>query len=647
MKFIFKHLGKVITETKLEDGKTYFIGRQEDCDFILEDTSLSRQHIKIYQSEETQNWIIECVSTQGGLYFQAEEIDGLELEDSASLFLKSFTFEFVIEENNEETNNKNLPSVLSEQASDSSSQIDSSGDASKDSSQLDNTSLSNFAGKTKILNNDSLIHSLHIYVEDESSDHVELSKQDSWILGRSKDCDIFIDYKVLSRKHLKITKSDSVFTIQDLGTANGSNLNDKTMAAKKNYPFQSDDHISIGELNIVFEVRNKDFEQMMENLPVVQSENTNTESSSQKIMPFPKVILEDTTEDENYSSNKKKFFNIKRIIMFLVVGLILGSALFFSLNKEDESVNKENQARSEKANTIKKSYDLSVRFLQQENYQACIDELTRLHQLTPYYEDSKKILNHCQNAAENKRQEIEMLEQDKKRKATEEEVKKIVAACQAKASSFESVEELNACAEKALELDPSNNIIAMIKREIEEKEIAKKLKADARNNYRKTLASKMYLYNKAEKISKKGNHLKTIAAYKAFLRSAKGIKSLSKLSIETKERIDNMQTEYNNNLNALYANCENLINEEEMKKAFYVCKDILKFKENDKKALAYINQAKDHLRDKLKSTYQKSVLAESLSSIDQAQELWNEILSKDIKEGYYYKKARVLLEKYN
>ena len=59
MKFILRHFGKIIKESQLEEGKEYLIGRHKDCDFVLhEDTGLSRNHIKIYQSSETKK--LDC-----------------------------------------------------------------------------------------------------------------------------------------------------------------------------------------------------------------------------------------------------------------------------------------------------------------------------------------------------------------------------------------------------------------------------------------------------------------------------------------------------------------------------------------------------------------------------------------------------------
>ena len=51
-------------------------------------------------------------------------------------------------------------------------------------------------------------------------------------------------------------------------------------------------------------------------------------------------------------------------------------------------------------------------------------------------------------------------------------------------------------------------------------------------------------------------------------------------------------------------------------------------------------------KNKLKPIYEKSMAEESFAKIDEAKRLWNEILDTDIKEGYYYRKARHHIKKY-
>lgn len=650
MKFIFKRLGQIIAETTLENGHTYIIGRHKDCDFILQDETLSRKHVKIYQSESSQNWVIECFSTKGGLIFQGEDVDGLELEDSVSLALQNYTFDFVLEQEAPqssvaEASSQGLPAITP--------QANAPADlpASLPASLPANAPIEEnhtFTSATQCLDTSNLIYSLYIYIENESADHVELEQRDTWVIGRSEACDIFIDYKSLSRNHLKITKLDSQFTVEDLGGSNGSSLNDSPMQANKSYPFVANDRIAVGDLNLVFEIRDKDFEQKITNLPTTTTEE---EDSSQNIMPFPKVILEEETEDEE--DIKKSFFNKKKILMFGIGFIAIGMALFFGFEKEDEQEIQAAKQDQENATAIRKSYDLARQFLQEQKYQFCIDEIKGLHNLTPYYEDSAQILTACETAAQNKKILEEAEQKEKKKKETEEKIQKLAQECLEKEPTFQTIQDVNMCASEILQLDPSNSIISNIKRRMEDKEIAKRIKADKKTGYKNLISGKRFLFYKAKKVeaySEQTGHaedlLKAVAAYKRFIKASGSLSALAQLRKTAQEKVDTIQSNHDKISNELYSKCENLINAKKMKLAYYECKKILKFKPEDRKSIEYMNKAARYLRDGLKEKYEKSVMKESLSNVDEAQHLWKQIIEQDIKEGHYYIKADVLLKKY-
>ncbi len=619
MRLIIKHLGKIIKDVQLEEGQEYFGGRQKDCDLVLEDETLSRKHIKIYQSSESGNWIIESISEKKGLYSEGASIDSLELEDSAVVSLNNYSFEF----SKDQKESENLP--VTEETKTESPNLTNGQET--------------FNGSTKILNSKDLVYSLHISIEGESSDHVPLNEGNSWILGRSENCDIYIDYNILSREHLKFLKTDNTFTVTDLGSSNGTFLNDKEMVAHKPYHLNANDLISSGDLDITFEIRNKDFENIMSNLPAINSEENNSPS----VMAFPKIVLEESSEEE--TSQKEKFLNKKRIILFSGVGILLISLFLFS-KKEDKKVSEKDAKKIEDSNLIKESYNLAIQFLQQEKFQFCIDELKKLHNLTERYLDSKQILTQCENSSENQKRYEEFLANEKKKKETEQKVKKLTEECQKQADTFQTVDDLYACAKPILELDPSNAAINSIKLKIEEKATLSQLEEDKKQKYTQMIQSKRYLYNKARKIDKKNKPLKAIAAYKVFIKSAKGVASLASLSKKAKKEMNEIQKNYDTTLKTLYSNCEKFIQEEKMKEAYYECKAILKFRKNDPKAPEYMKIAENAIRSKLKGIYAKSVFEENLANTEEAKKLWKRILKEDIKDGHYYKKAKIFLDRY-
>ncbi len=71
-------------------------------------------------------------------------------------------------------------------------------------------------------------------------------------IGRSPDCDIFLDDVTVSRRHAVITEASGRFVIEDLGSLNGTFLNRRRI---EQAPLDDDDELQIGKYRLVFLAR--------------------------------------------------------------------------------------------------------------------------------------------------------------------------------------------------------------------------------------------------------------------------------------------------------------------------------------------------------------------------------------------------------
>ena len=638
MKLLVEHFGIVIKESFLEPRREYFIGRQKECDFVLEDDSgISRKHVKIYQSEESGKWQVESTSEWGGLYLDGEEIQAVELESSCVLKLKNYTLKFIQEEELK--------------AQEAEEDLNQGLESPHGSSHLEKEELS-IGNATKIEESTYILYSLHIFIEGEFSDHVSLSLGDSWILGRSEECDICIDYSFLTRRHIQFIKKSAKFYVKDLGSANKTLLNGKEIPPNQEVLLQPDDEVSVADLKILFEIRNTQHEALMKNLPAVLP-HSELPASGGPAMAFPKVVLEESPSEETnntpvpFFKDKKK----KRILLALVP--IVAFALYFKY-EEDQKKKKalaieQNKLRLQQER-LEVLYEEAVSNLEQGKFQFCIEQLEELHRSSSlgFFEDSKALLMRCQQALIFQKRQKAQEEAEKLRKETEMKIKKLADQCQKefKENKIKTVEDLNYCAGELLSLDPNNATVANIMNIIQERETLKQLEEQKRAEFRKFIQGKKVLYNRAKRLRDQNKALKAVSAYNVFLRSARGIASLKALYKKAEEERDGVQKKYDDELNGLYESCESLIEAGKMKKAYSDCKEILKFKNYDRKAVSYIETAKSSLKSEIKPLYEKSLWHESFSRIDEAVKIWLEILEKDIRGGYYYKKADFQLKKY-
>ena len=68
-------------------------------------------------------------------------------------------------------------------------------------------------------------------------------------IGRSPDCDIFLDDVTVSRRHAVVTQGDAMFTIEDLGSLNGTFLNRSRIEKGE---LENGDEVQIGKYRLVF-----------------------------------------------------------------------------------------------------------------------------------------------------------------------------------------------------------------------------------------------------------------------------------------------------------------------------------------------------------------------------------------------------------
>jgi len=68
-------------------------------------------------------------------------------------------------------------------------------------------------------------------------------------VGRSPDCEIFLDDVTVSRRHAVVTRHGDAFTVDDLGSLNGTFLNRRRIDSA---PLEDGDELQIGKYRLTF-----------------------------------------------------------------------------------------------------------------------------------------------------------------------------------------------------------------------------------------------------------------------------------------------------------------------------------------------------------------------------------------------------------
>ena len=633
MKLELKLFGKVLKEISLEQDREYFLGRSSECDIVLEEASLSRNHLRIYQTAGSKSWNIECLTEKSELYFNEEELAQFEIQGDCFFNLKNYVLSFIDEK--ESPVQEKLTGQES-QALNPSLEEEETGGVSEEG--------------TQVVSNAHLLYCLRISIEGEFSNYINLNLGEKWIIGRSEDCDVSINYDLLTRQHLEIEKKEGQFYVKDLGSTNKSYLNESELSPHKSVLLRVDDEITVSDLKIIFEIRDTSYENKIQNLPAQVLETAEEEDSLQGFVT-PKVVLENFEEEEPEKKTLKKKLKKKlsfALTLLFIVGM--GSYLFLEDSKKKKSTAETKQEVKDKDIEYRMIYELSQNNLRAGNYFECLSNIEELHRKVSvgFYEDSKRIQNECQTGLNIRAQKKAEEEAERKRLETEAKIKEIADRCEDQYNKglLKTLSDINECASELFDLDPSNAKISQIRLSIEEAELQKRLEQEKKEKHRGWLQSKRNLYYKAKKINKEKNPLKAVSAYDRFLRSAKGVASLKSLYKTAEEERNAIQNNYDSTLKSLRQACSALTENKRFKEAYPSCKRVLEFKSHDKVALANIDQIKRDLSLELKPVYEEAQWHESFSRIEEAFKKWDEILERDIKGGYYYKKALAQIKKY-
>jgi pSer/pThr/pTyr-binding forkhead associated (FHA) protein len=81
-----------------------------------------------------------------------------------------------------------------------------------------------------------------------AGEHFLLEKEQTTV-GRSPDCDVFLDDVTVSRRHALVVRRDGRFFIEDKGSLNGTFLNRRRIESG---PLDDGDELQIGKYKLTF-----------------------------------------------------------------------------------------------------------------------------------------------------------------------------------------------------------------------------------------------------------------------------------------------------------------------------------------------------------------------------------------------------------
>ena len=677
--------GKTVYDVALTKYRSYVAGRKEDCDIVLQpEKGISREHFKL--SYVGGSWTVEVVSRYGDVMQNGEKVRQIPLEHGSLFAVPPYEFEYIATADvgpvaedpvpmaaasSDAEGSMNLPAVQSAPA------VDFEGSEEKTVIGVAPT-----AAYIKMTDN-----------QGEVKEMIRLDAGDSWVAGRDPSCHIHIRDQRVSRRQFEIRRAGSQYHIIDLGSVNGTLVNGSPISSSDPTPVKSGDAISVLDNYLYFELHDANFQSRLEMVNVAPPNPLMPVSSDimpmeyQQQMPQEMVPYQGAMAPMPYQPNYPMGmpqqmggpmpapvatgkFDYKKHRPKIIAGavLLIAVAWLFSGDKKDAQKplagsagsgvaapgspqDAFNKLKPEQQVLVRQRYKDAKNLYMAGKYQLAQDEIVKIRELVPDYEDLKEIERLSKEAMFIQQQQRRQEEIEKAKAEAEEKILKQVAECQKKVNPNITEGEIDDCLSSVMQFNPDHPKINELKMQVQALVTARNLKAEEKAAYQERVAKLRAIYSKAETVHKTAkNPLDVIAAYERVLDSKlpdpNGLKSQSQRNIASIRQMMNTKTA------SLQAEADKLYSSQNLKGAILALRKARQIDPNNDEIQPKIDKMTTELRKQMMTIYQEGILEESFGNVEGgeakagAKDKWKKILDLDISDGEYYKKAYIKLKKY-
>ncbi len=621
-------------ELPLLQGQVITAGRAETCDLVLQpESGISRQHFKIF--EDAGLWKVEVLAKYGAVQEAGQNVRELQVSHGSIFNLTPYEFEV---KNAEEASH--LPAVSNHQVVETEQDLNDFDEA---------TSVGQVRG----------VPYIKIIKDQSGTSNLIRLEGISWIAGRDSTCSILIDDPRISRQQFEISQTSQGFYILDLGSANGTLVNNNPISTSEPQPIRSGDKISILDYSLYFEIRDPEYETKLALI-----------NSNQLLDPYiateRPIVLHSETAIRSMSTNdlspqtvtSRSDWRSNKVAIFSIVLLIAG-VIFYVIDEGNKDQKKRAEAANvaaaqsqdpflklsiEKQSLVKHSYNLAKNLFMQGKYELAASEIAKVHEFVPEYEDSREIEEQCRTAFEINRQKALIEKQEADAREQESKVRSVVKTCTQQMNKNTSMENLETCLQPALELNPDHELISALKAKLEQQIENQQIREAQREAYNDKLRQTANLFKRAERIRKSGDPKKAISAYQALIKTSlpdpKGYKKIAS------RRIASIQGNLNQKVNHYLEESKRHYEGKNLKEAIASLENALAIDEGNEKTQNELEKIKKEINKQMRAIYQESVIEESLGNVESAKEKWRKIIEQNTVTDEYHKKATMKLKKY-
>jgi pSer/pThr/pTyr-binding forkhead associated (FHA) protein len=655
--------GQTISELDLQPGVVYFAGRSDQCQIVLpEERGISRQHIKI--ADEGGLWAASQVSRYGIITFNGQNVESVTLDNDMHFIVGPFEFFFEFQAASARTNeNQVLEAEVVSAAPTSVTQDEV--EVQDFAAKADDTSPGNFEATRAGVSN--LVAYLKVFNHTSQTEEVLKLEGHLWTIGRSPSSEIYINDAAISRKHLELSHGAEGYFITDHNSSNGTELNGEMITPQVPHQIRSGDVINIKHIRITFEVRNIEFEKMVSNLPAVQESHYADEASDSSYHPTQIRSSLALSGDESYDDSGVKspgvikvdrpmgpqgWIKDRRVQIGLAFAALTMVWLFTNEPSQksvepsgQQELGSKKEVTGEQMSVVKEKYELAKKnYFERGNYTFCRDLLGEVHQIVPFFEDSKNLASLCEQSIELQLIRQEREDKEKKKIDAENKIRITVENCRSQMNGSITTMQMQECLAPALELDPGNTDAQVLIKQIEERDLRVRDEEINKKQYAQRLNQGRQHYSRANQLENSGRLRAALQEYNTFLQ--KNYPGLSDEEQKAQRSIASIRQSINQKVLEKVNICRNLVGQSHMKAGIKACDEALREDPQNADAIELKKTAQSQMKRELRSIYEDSRLEESMGNVENAKQKWKKIQEDSYPGEEFYEKAKNKLKKY-
>jgi pSer/pThr/pTyr-binding forkhead associated (FHA) protein len=505
---------------------------------------------------------------------------------------------------------------------------------------------------------------LELFGEAAPYDKFLLEAEKTYIGRDASKCQIVLNESDVSTVHAVVTKINTIVTLEDLNSSNGTLLNgDRINRATLNH----NDEFVIGGVTFTVKIRS-DFlkEENSTLMPVDENQTVEIEEiveiEAEEGDQFDALgdVVSNAPQEKSIIKRIWKDDAKRKKAIYVLGGLMLAWVMLDDDTPQAPAAKpKTSKTQTVKTNTVNKAsgkilsdeekqalsarYEIGKYHYYAGRYREALEEFQKIASVDPNFNSSLQSL-----IALSKEGLSKLEEQEKKRQAEQAAAEKKIKIKElvAKATEYvkdRRVELAQEIFNEIAKIDPENIEISRLKLELDDwqREKAKKeleeatKKKDREDKIEKLKPGKTYFLQK--------EWFKATGKLDDFLK----IKNMDEdLIKEASDMLKISRDEIASAVAPLLGKAKSLMEGQDLKGAYEVYQQILKIEPSNAEALNLVGDIKDQLTIKARKIYREAIISESLSLFQDAKEKLQEVQQVSPVDSDYYKKATDKLKDY-